>query len=749
VTSVPLLISEQNMLLLKPIYIRFLIFLSVLFLCIYPTKIHPQQTLNSLLVSDQSESEVNELKIDSIISLLSIEEKVSMCHAQSKFSSPGVPRLGIPELWMTDGPHGIRAEINWSDWGYSGWTNDYITGFPALTCLAATFNPSLSKQYGFSIGEEARYRKKDILLGPGVNIYRTPLNGRNFEYMGEDPFLASKMVVPYIKGVQMNGVAACVKHFALNNQELWRDHINVEVSDRALHEIYLPAFKAAVKQGKIWAIMGAYNKFRGQYCSHNAHLLNNILKKDWNFDGVVISDWGGTHSTKEAALNGLDIEMGSPIDNKASKRYAYDNNFLGTAFLELVKSGVIDERILNDKVRRIIRLIMRTTLNSNRPLGKINNLEHKQVAFQVATEGIVLLKNKDDFFPINSLSKLKIAVIGENAIKSMTIGGGSSELKVNYEISPLEGIKRRFKNSSVVFSLGYSSEHIDKGYDLLIRNAIETASKADVVIFIGGLNKNRGQDCESTDREELKLPYNQDYLINELQKVNPNIGVILVSGNAVSMPWISDVKSVLQSWYLGSESGNAIAGIISGDFNPSGKLPFSFPFKLTDNSAHFFGELSYPGDGENQHYLDDILVGYRWHETKNIKPLFSFGHGLSYTSFVIKDIKADKKIYTQRDNIKLSYNLKNIGTRGGAEVVQVYVGKTNSKVVRAVKELKGFKKTYLDAGNQKTETITLNVAELNFYDESISDWNLENGDYTIYVGTASDNILKRINIKIN
>ena len=709
--------------------------------------------LFSIFICNLSSSqEISSTKIDSILSLLTLKEKVSMCHAQSQFSSPGIPRLGIPELWMSDGPHGIRAEINWSNWGYSGWTNDYITAFPALTCLAATFNPSLSNQYGISIGEEARYRKKDILLGPGVNIYRTPLNGRNFEYMGEDPYLASKMVVPYIKGVQMNGVAACVKHFALNNQELWRNHIDVQVSDRALHEIYLPAFKAAVKLGKSWSVMGAYNQFRGQHCSHHELLLNTILKTDWNFDGVVISDWGGTHDTKEAALNGLDLEMGSPIDTNRLPRQVFDANFLGSSFSELLKSGEINERVLDDKVRRILRLMMRTTLDLSRPLGKINNIEHSHVARQVAREGIVLLKNKANFFPLDTEKKLTIALIGENAIKSMTTGGGSSELKADYEVSPLEGIKIRFKNCNIIFSRGYSSENLensDQVINSLLNDALEIASQADVVLFVGGLNKNRGQDCEAEDRKELKLPYNQDYLIGELQKVNPNIGVILVSGNAVSMPWILNVKAVLQTWYLGSEAGNAIADIISGDSNPSGKLPFSFPVKLNDNSAHFFGELSYPGNGETQFYKDDILVGYRWHDTKNIRPLFSFGHGLSYTTFKISDIMSDREVYSVEDSLSISYKLKNTGTRDGAEVVQVYIGKSDSKVIRALKELKGFKKTYLSYGKELTETITLKVTDFSFYDESISDWNLVRGKYEIYVGNSSDNISKiiRINIK--
>jgi beta-glucosidase len=725
---------------------------SILSLCVHITKINAQENssqFTSTNVSTKSNNPILETRIDSILTLLTLEEKIAMCHAQSQFSSPGVPRLGIPELWMSDGPHGIRGEINWSNWDYSGWTNDYITAFPALTCLAATFNPSLSKQYGISIGEEARYRKKDVLLGPGVNMYRTPLNGRNFEYMGEDPYLASVMVVPYIKGVQQNGVAACVKHYALNNQELWRGHINVEVSDRALHEIYLPAFKAAVKEGNAWSIMGSYNQFRGEHCSHNDLLLNQILKKDWSFDGVVISDWGGTHDTKQAALNGLDIEMGSPINKQTSPRLAFDANFLGQPFLELLKNGKIDKSILNDKVRRILRLMMRTTLNTERPFGRINNKEHLQVSREIATEGIVLLKNENDFFPINPSQKMTIAVIGENAIKPMTIGGGSSELKADFEISPLEGLQKRYKNATILYSKGYSSENLKEGEMTLLNNkAIEMASKVDLVLFFGGLNKNKGQDCEDADRQKLNLPYNQDYLISEIQKANANIGIVLVSGNAVSMPWITRIKAVMQTWYLGSEAGHAIADIISGDVNPSGKLPFSFPVKLTDNAAHFYGEISYPGDGKAQHYKDDIFVGYRWHDTKNIKPLFSFGHGLSYTSFKLSDIKTNKKTYAANDSINIMFKLTNIGNMDGSEVVQVYIGKPESKVTRALKELKGFKKIFLKKNEHSIINIPINVASLSFYDASISNWNLEKGDYIIYIGNASNNISKKINITI-
>ena len=717
---------------------------------------HNNQTSNTNNLAQNSMTSDTESKIEAIIKTLTLEEKVAMCHAQSKFSTKGVERLGIPEIWMADGPHGVRAEINWDDWAYAGWTNDSITAFPALTCLAASFNPELSSQYGFSLGEEARYRKKDVLLGPGVNIYRTPLNGRNFEYMGEDPFLASTMVVPYIKGVQKNGVAACVKHYALNNQEHWRDKINVEISDRAMHEIYLPAFKASVQEGGVWAIMGAYNKVKGQYACHN-EILNNILKKDWNFDGVVISDWSGAHTTEESALYGLDLEMGTGTDGLGTTTDDFYSQYhLATPFLEGLRNGDFPVSIVDDKVRRILRLMFRTNMSANRPLGNANTKAHQDVARHVATDGIVLLKNKENFFPIKDDKNLTIAVIGENATRSMTAGGGSSELKPKFEISPLEGIKARYKNATILHALGYQtgpslySQIIPPTLDLdsLKTEAIKTAKNADVVLFVGGLNKSHLQDCEGDDRLQFGLPFGQEDLLNDIYEVNKNIGFILVSGNAVEMPWLDKVNALIETWYLGSMSGHAIADVISGDVNPSGKLPFSFPVKLEDNAAHAFGASSYPGENMTQYYKEDILVGYRWHDTKKIKPLYAFGYGLSYTSFTMSDIKTDKKTYAPEDSITISCTVNNTGLVEGSEVVQVYIGKPKSKVKRAIKELKGFQKITIDSGKQNKVSINIPVKSLVFYDETISDWTLEKGDYIVYIGNASDNISKKIKISI-
>lgn len=713
--------------------------------------------LAPMVTTAQKSNQDIEKRIDEIISKMTLEEKVAMCHAQSKFSSPGVPRLGVPELWMSDGPHGVRGEINWDDWGYAGWTNDSCTAFPALTALAASFNPELSYDYGKAIGAEARYRKKDVLLGPGVNIYRTPLNGRNFEYMGEDPYLASKMVVPYVKGVQLNGVAACVKHYALNNQEEWRGHINVELSDRALYEIYLPAFKASVLEGGTWSIMGAYNKVRGQHCCHNELLLNTILKGEWGFDGAVITDWGAVHDAKEAAFNGLDLEMGTWTNGlTASAKFAYDEYFLARPFLEMLKKGEVPVSVVDDKVRRILRLMMRTTMSENRPLGALNTEEHSATAFNVAKEGIVLLKNQNKLLPISTDKKMTIAVIGENATRSMAIGGGSSELKAKYEVSVLDAMRSKYKNATIKHAVGYTSGPSAYGREiapeedqaLLQSEAVKVATGADVVLFVGGLNKNHYQDCEGGDRLSMALPFGQDELLQKILAVNPNVAVVLISGNAVEMPWIGKVGSVVQAWYLGSEAGNAIVSVLSGDTNPSGKLPFSFPVKLTDNAAHAFGEISYPGDSINQHYKEDILVGYRWHETKKIKPLFAFGYGLSYTSFNIANIALDKAKYSENEMIKVSVDIVNTGNVAGAEVVQVYTGMPKSKVTRSVKELKGFAKKEVNAGGTVSVAIEIPVKELAYFDEAKHQWVVEKGQYNIMVGNASNNIVKTVKINV-
>lgn len=703
-----------------------------------------------------------EQRIEDALQRMTLEEKVKLCHAQSKFSSYGVPRLGIPELWMSDGPHGIREEVLWDEWKGAAWTSDSCIAFPALTCLAATWDVDMSALYGKSIGEEARYRGKDVLLGPGVNIYRTPLNGRNFEYMGEDPYLSSRMVVPYIKGVQQNGVAACVKHFALNNQEKYRGHINVKVSDRALYEIYLPAFKAAVIDGGAWSIMGAYNQYKGQHCCHNQYLLNDILKKDWKFDGAVISDWGGVHDTYQAANYGLDLEMGTWTDGLSwGKTDAYSNYYLANPLLEKIKSGEIKEEVVNDKVRRLLRMMFRTSMNTNKPWGSFGTEEHALAGRTIAQNGIVLLKNDKDLLPINPDKTKKIAVIGENAVKIMTLGGGSSSLKVKYEVSPLEGLKNRIGNAAeITYATGYASPLTDKrdpkyivpeGYkapdaEKLMKEAIDIAKDADIVLFFGGLNKNENQDSEGTDRLSYNLPYGQDKLITELAKVNKNIAVIIISGNAVAMPWVKEVPSIMEAWFSGTESGNAIASVLVGDVNPSGKLPMTFAVKLEDYPAHLVGE--YPGDSINVKYNEGIFVGYRWMDKNKTKTLFPFGHGLSYTKFQYG--KATLSAPTMRDGdvLTVSIPVKNIGKVKGKEVVQLYIGDEKCSVERPLKELKGFKKIELAPNEEKVVEFNITLDDLKFYDESIHDWKAEQGKFNVFVGASSTDIRSAVNFTL-
>jgi glycoside hydrolase family 3 domain protein len=699
-----------------------------------------------------------EKRIDDALSRMTLQEKVAMCHAQSKFSSPGVPRLGIPENWATDGPHGIRAEVFWDEWNQAGWTNDKCTAFPALTCLAATWNPDLSLEYGKAIGEEARYRNKNILLGPGVNIYRTPLNGRNFEYMGEDPYLASRMVVPYVQGVQRNGVAACVKHYALNNQEINRHTVNVKVSDRALYEIYLPAFKAAVQEGKAWSIMGAYNKYKDQWACQNQYLLQDILRKEWGFDGAVVSDWGGVNSTDEAALHGLDMEFGTWTDGLTENQSnAYDYYHLAQPFLKKLQSGEIKEEVVNEKVRNILRLIFRTNMAANRPYGSFASPEHFAIARKIGQEGIVLLKNDKNVLPIELGKTKTIAVIGENAIKMMTVGGGSSSLKAVHEVLPLNGIKNGVgTGAKVLYARGYVSDDYKDQDGLsaaditdkrsaqeLLTEALKIAGQADVVIFIGGLNKHNGQDCEGNDRKEYGLPYGQDALIEALAKTNKNLVVVLISGNAMAMPWVKQVPTIVQDWYLGSEAGNSLADVLFGDVNPSGKLPFTFPVRLEDNAAAAMGQ--YPGD-KDVAYNEDIFVGYRYADTKGVKPLFAFGHGLSYTTFKYGKLTADKKKTT--GDITFTITVQNTGKRDGAEVVQLYIHDEQSSLPRPYKELKGFQKVFLKAGEVKTITFHISKNDLSFFQPEQHAWVAEKGVFKALVGASSADIKSEVSFEL-
>lgn len=717
----------------------------------------------------KDESRPLEERVEDALSRMSTQEKINLIHAQSKFSSRGVPRLGIPDLWTDDGPHGVRPDVLWDEWEQAGQTNDSCVAFPALTCLAASWNPEMSRLYGESLGEEARYRGKDVILGPGVNIYRTPLNGRNFEYMGEDPYLASQMVVPYIHGLQDNGVAACVKHFALNNNEVNRHTTNVIIDDRTLYEIYLPAFKAAVQEGGAWSIMGGYNLYNDEHLCHNSRMLNDILKNEWKFEGAVISDWGGTHDTRQAIKNGLDLEFGSWTNGlSAGVSNAYESYYMARPYLDLIAKGEVDTKELDDKARRVLRLIMRTAMDNTKGTGSFCSDEHYEAARRIGDDGIVLLRNDRHMLPIRAGNGKNILVVGENAVKMMTVGGGSSSLKVQHEISPLDGIRAAAsrRGMDVDYARGYvgdvSGEYngVVSGQDLkddrspaeLIAEAVAKATDADYVVFVGGLNKSTGQDCEDADRGGLELPYAQDDVIRALAKANPNLAVVNISGNAVAMPWVKEVPSIVQAWFLGSEAGNSIADVLFGEVNPSGKLPFTFPAKLADVPAHKLN--AYPGtkragsDIVDLEYKEGILVGYRWYDTKKIKPLFAFGHGMSYTDFAFGKVSADKTQLKEGDTVTFTVPVTNTGDKAGAEVVQLYVSDPKCSVGRPAKELKGFSKVFLQPGKTKDVKITIGRDALSYFDASKHEWIAEPGQFVANIGPSSDDIRSTVKFSL-
>ena len=718
------------------------------------------------------ESKPLEQRIDDALRRMTLDEKIAVIHAQSKFSSPGVKRLGFPDLWTDDGPHGVRPDVLWDEWEQAGQTNDSCVAFPALTCLAATWNPDLARLYGESLGEEALYRNKSVMLGPGVNIFRTPLNGRNFEYMGEDPWLASRMVVPYVQGLQSKGVAACVKHYALNNDEEYRHQVNVIVSDRALHEIYLPAFKAAVQEGGAWAIMGAYNLYKNQHNCHNDIMLNKILKQDWGFDGVVISDWGGCHDTDEAVRNGLDLEFGTWTDGLTmGKTNAYDAYYLAAAYKQAIQQGKYTTKELDDKVRRVLRLFYRTTMKRNKPVGFLCSESHYDAALKIAQEGIVLLKNdmvkkdKAPLLPLNLQKMQRILVVGENAIKMMTVGGGSSSLKAQKEILPLDALQARV--AGLEYARGYVGDTVQSyngvtvGRSLyetrtqaeLTAEAVEKAREADVVIFIGGLNKSDHQDCEGHDRLSYDLPYAQNEVIEAILKVNPRLVYVNISGNPASLPWIAKVPAIVQAWFIGSEAGEAIASVLTGETNPSGKLPFTWYASLDQCGAHATG--AYPGTWRADHkiidekYKEGLFVGYRWTDKLSnsklsngkINPLFPFGHGLSYTTFKLGKVSANTQELTPNTQITFTLPVTNTGAVAGAETIQLYISDLEASVERPVKELKAFRKIFLQPGETKQVSLTIDRSALSFYNDQTGQWTAEPGEFNALIGTSSKDII--------
>jgi len=684
----------------------------------------------------------NEEKITALLQKMTLQEKVNMLHANSSFTSAGVPRLGIPELVTSDGPHGVRVEHG------RGWTdlkdvNDSGTYLPVGVALAATWNPKLGYAFGEVLGSEAKYRGKNVILGPGINIMRSPLNGRNFEYQSEDPYLISKMVVGYIKGVQSQGVSACVKHFMANNEEVDRGTVNVEMSERALREIYLPGFKAAVQEGQVNTIMGSYNKFRGQFATENAYLVKKILKGEWGFKGLVMSDWGAVHNTMDALLNGTDLEMGSDIAIPPMK---FANFYMGDTVIALVKSGKVPESVVDDKVRRILRVMFQSSVFSKTSPGEYGSAAHIATAKKIAEESIVLLKNEGNILPLNPSAVKSIAVIGANADRKNSMGGGSSQVKALYEITPLAGIKNLVANGNITinYAQGYTIARNATPTADMINEAVEAAKKSEVAIVVGGWTHgydysvwaDNAYDAEGVDKPDMHMPFGQDELIKAVVKANPNTIVVLMGGGPIDMTqWIANTKGIVEAWYGGMEGGTALAEVLFGKINPSGKLPVSFPKVLEEAPAHKFGD--FPGKNGVAVYREDIFVGYRYFDTYQVEPQFAFGHGLSYTSFAYKNLQLAKNA---NGTITATATITNTGKVAGGEVAQLYVHKERSAIKRAEKELKGFEKVFLQPGESKTISITLNKEAFQYFDETKNDWDTEAGAYTIEIGGSSRSI---------
>lgn len=718
--------------------------------------------LNAAAASSQvtdKEKVQMEKRIEKLIKKMTLEEKVGLLHGNSKFYVAGVERLGIPEWSLSDGPHGVRAEINRHDWAYAGWTNDSASYFPTGTAFAAAWNPELAYRRGEVLGEEARWRKKDVLLGPGVNIIRSPLCGRNFEYMSEDPYMNSVLAVAYIKGLQSRDVACSVKHFAVNNQETNRTTVDVECSERALREIYLPAFKAAVQEGGALTVMAAYNKFRGEFCAENNYLVCKILRNEWGFDGVYVTDWGAAHSTVPSMEAGLDLEMGTLIDK-------YEDWYYANPLIEAVKSGKIPMSLVDEKVGDVLRVMIKTNVLDPKKRfgpGSMNTKEHQQATYDAAAEAIVLLKNQNNLLPLDFSSIKSLAVIGDNATRKHSNGGLSSEIKAVYEVTPLEALRAKWGDKvDIRFAQGYEKlstfvEGSNNGQssgtfssktqesDALLKEAVEVARTSDVALLVCGLNHD--YDTESFDRLNMDIPYGQVELIQEVVKANPRTIVVMIAGSPLNMAAV-DICSpaIVWAWFNGMEGGNALVDVLSGKVNPSGKMPFTTPVSLDQSPAHALG--NFPGRDLKVNYEEDILVGYRWFDTKGLPVVYPFGYGLSYTTFDYSNLNTDKETYDQADTIQATFTLTNTGDREGAEVAQLYVSDPVCSVMRPVKELKGFKKVFLKPGESRRITLDIPVSSLAFYSEAQSQFVVEPGEFILQLGASTSDIKQKISIDV-
>ena len=708
-----------------------------------------------------------ETEIDELIQELTLDEKIGMIHGAGLFRTAGVERLGIPPVKMSDGPMGVRNEFPDDSWVPVGNSDDYVSYLPSNSAVASTWNRHLAEETGEVLGEEARGRGKDVILAPGINIKRSPLCGRNFEYMSEDPHLSGEMAVPLIKGVQKSDVAACVKHFAINNQETERLWVDVKVSDRAVREIYLPAFKKAAEES--YFLMGAYNLYKGKHCCENKFLINRILRKEWGYDGMVVSDWGAVHNTKAAAESGLDIEM--------SVTYNFDEYCMAEPLKKAVQDGEVTEELIDEKVRNILRMMFRLRMigeeKEQRKAGCYNTAEHRKKILDTARESIVLLKNEDKQLPLSmetghggktESGKLdRILVIGDNANRIHSNGGGSAEIKALYEISPLLGLKELLDgNAQIDFVRGYfaddmetqnndvnwqadslengggstgeaakATEELKAKRKELREEAVKKAAEYETVILIGG--QNHQQDLEGHDRPDMKLPYEQDQLIEEVLAANPSTVVVMVSGSPVEMPWADRARTLVWMGYAGMEGGRALAEVLFGKVNPSGHLPETFPVTHLDCPAHCIGE--FPG-GKSVDYKEGIFVGYRHYDTGNVDVLFPFGYGLSYTQFELSEFCVIFKKTEEEPEVRVSLKVSNTGRAAGKEVVQIYVGKPESAVERPKKVLAAFAKIDLDAGESLRIELPLDPNAFMYFDEEQQKFVTEPGTYVISAGES-------------
>jgi len=728
----------------------------------------------------------HDTQIDGIISRMTLEEKINMLHAKHMFVSAGVERLGIADMKYADGPFGIREEMQPDGWTPLGWVNDKATFFPTGSALAATWSPELAYAYGSAMAKEARLRGKDMLLGPAINIQRIPTGGRTYEYLSEDPFLSSRLSVGYTKGVQDNGVAVCLKHYALNNQENNRGTVNVIIGERAMREIYLPPFRAAVEEADAFGVMAAYNKVGGWWCAENDMLLNKILRDEWGFAGMVISDWGGTHSTVHSIKNGLNVEMP-------------DKKFLGQALLDSVRAGIVSEEIIDRRVREIlrVRLAIRPVPEDEANKKITSQPAQQMVAYEVASKSIVLLKN-DGVLPLKLADKPVIAVIGANATQKMATGGLGAGVKALYEVTPLEGLKKKIGDrAEIIYVKGYepvqynwadrfrkrTPEELEKEArakeltaQKLSDEAVKVASGADLVLFIGG--NNRAVETEGEDRKDIFLPSGQDRLITLIAEVNPNIITVLTSGAPNDLNAVNPLsRALLISWFNGSEGGNALSDVLLGEISPSGRMPFTIPVKLEDSPAFVLG--NYPrnsrntdvfaslvsdGDTTGQHrkeqakdlkkdpdiayYSEESLVGYRWFDTKKIPVMYPFGHGLTYSRFEYSKLKSDKKRYGAADVITVTFKLKSTGRMLADEVVQVYVHRIDPSVEWPEKELKAFERVTLAPGEAKTVKLSVPVKSLMYWNETKQTWNNDLCKINLLVGASATDIRLQKNIRL-